>query len=64
VGRGRSPRAASPAREKDENGRAWESGRGPTPDRSDRAADAVVGIEGTDGAGQPHGRRVWLRRKR
>ena len=68
--RGRSLRqgeiSGQPAR--DERG----NGRGPTrrsrprlkPGRSGRAAGAAAVVEGMGGADRPHGRKVWLRRKR
>ncbi len=61
---GRNLRAARPRRTRD--------GRGPTrrsrprlkPGRSGRAAGAAAVVEEMGGADRPHGRKVWLRRKR
>ena len=62
---GRSPRAVRPWRTRETRNsptrRSWPRTR---PGRSGHAADAAGVVEGTGAADPPHGRKVWLRRKR
>jgi hypothetical protein len=61
---GRNLQAARPRRTRDERGLTRRSRPRLKPGRSSRAAGAAGVVEGMGGADRPHGRKVWLRRKR